>query len=43
MKNRTGLLQEEVDEQLIAQIVSKWTGIPVQKMLEGEAEKLLAP
>jgi ATP-dependent Clp protease ATP-binding subunit ClpB len=35
------LLQEEVDEQLIAQIVSKWTGIPVQKMLAGEAEKLL--
>lgn len=35
------LLQEEVDEHLIAQIVSKWTGIPVQKMLEGEAERLL--
>lgn len=35
------LLQEEVDEQLIAQIVSKWTGIPVHKMLEGEAERLL--
>ncbi len=34
-------LQEEVDEKLIAQIVAKWTGIPVQKMLEGEAEKLL--
>ena len=35
------LLQEEVDEPLIAQIVSKWTGIPVHKMLEGEAERLL--
>jgi ATP-dependent Clp protease ATP-binding subunit ClpB len=35
------LLQEEVDESLIAHIVSKWTGIPVQKMLEGEAERLL--
>ncbi|HEY4831221.1 MAG TPA: AAA family ATPase, partial [Waddliaceae bacterium] len=35
------LLQEEVDESLVAQIVSKWTGIPVQKMLEGEAHKLL--
>lgn len=35
------LLQEEVDESLIAQIVSKWTGIPIQKMLEGEASKLL--
>ncbi|HNA62364.1 MAG TPA: AAA family ATPase [Rhabdochlamydiaceae bacterium] len=35
------LLQEEVDEQLIAQVVSKWTGVPVQKMLEGETTKLL--
>lgn len=35
------LLQEEVDENLIAHIVSKWTGIPVSKMLEGEAERLL--
>jgi ATP-dependent Clp protease ATP-binding subunit ClpB len=35
------LLQEEVDEKLIAHIVAKWTGIPVSKMMEGEAEKLL--
>lgn len=35
------LLQEEVDESLIAHIVAKWTGIPVQKMLEGEAQRLL--
>lgn len=35
------LLQEEVDENLIAHIVSKWTGIPVNKMLEGEAKRLL--
>lgn len=35
------LLKEEVDEHLIAQIVSKWTGVPVQKMLSAEAEKLL--
>ncbi len=35
------LLQEEVDEPLIAQIVAKWTGIPINKMLGGEAEKLL--
>lgn len=35
------LLQEEVDENLIAHIVGKWTGIPVEKMLEGEAQKLL--
>jgi ATP-dependent Clp protease ATP-binding subunit ClpB len=35
------LLQEEVDEHLIAQIVSKWTGIPVDKMMEGDAKRLL--
>lgn len=35
------LLQEEVDENLIAHIVSKWTGVPVHKMLEGESAKLL--
>ena len=40
-KKENRLLQEEVDESLIAQIVAKWTGIPVQKMLEGEAGKLL--
>lgn len=40
-KKENRLLQEEVDEFLIAQIVAKWTGIPVQKMLQGEAEKLL--
>jgi ATP-dependent Clp protease ATP-binding subunit ClpB len=35
------LLKEEVDEEDIAEIVSKWTGIPVSKMLEGEVQKLL--
>jgi len=35
------LLKEEVDEEDIAAIVSKWTGIPVSKMLEGEIEKLV--
>jgi ATP-dependent Clp protease ATP-binding subunit ClpB len=35
------LLQKEVDETLIAQIVAKWTGIPVSRMLEGEAQRLL--
>jgi ATP-dependent Clp protease ATP-binding subunit ClpB len=34
------LLKEEVDEEDIAKIVSKWTGIPVSKMLEGEVQKL---
>jgi len=37
----TSLLREEVTENDIAAIVAKWTGIPVDKMLEGEKEKLL--
>ncbi|MEM9810307.1 MAG: AAA family ATPase, partial [Pseudomonadota bacterium] len=36
------LVQEVVDSEAVAQVVSKWTGIPVDKMLEGEREKLLA-
>jgi ATP-dependent Clp protease ATP-binding subunit ClpB len=36
------LLKEEVDESDIAGIVSRWTGIPVSKLLEGEIKKLLA-
>jgi len=35
------LLKEEIDEQDIAEIVAKWTGIPVSKLLEGEVQKLL--
>ena len=35
------MLKEEVDEEDIAEVVSKWTGIPVSKMLEGEVQKLL--
>lgn len=35
------LLQQEVDENHIAEVVSKWTGVPVTKMLEGESKKLL--
>ncbi len=35
------MLKEEVDEEDIAGIVSKWTGIPVSKMLEGETKKLI--
>ncbi len=37
----TTLLKEEVDEQDIAQVVSRWTGIPLSKLLEGEVQKLL--
>jgi ATP-dependent Clp protease ATP-binding subunit ClpB len=35
------MLKEEVDEEDVAAIVSKWTGIPVSKMLEGEMQKLV--
>ncbi len=35
------LLKEEVDEDDIAEVVSRWTGVPVSKLLEGEREKLL--
>ncbi len=38
--NSSQLLKEEVDEEDIAAIVSKWTGIPISKMLEGETQKL---
>jgi len=41
-KQTTGrLLREEVTEKEIAEIVSKWTGIPVGRLMEGEKEKLL--
>jgi ATP-dependent Clp protease ATP-binding subunit ClpB len=35
------LLKEEVDEEDIASVVAKWTGIPVSKLMQGEMEKLL--
>src|SRR6187401_1297303 len=35
-------LKEEVDEEDVAQVVAKWTGVPVSKMLEGEMQKLVA-
>ena len=43
MKNKyeNALLKEEVTENEISEIVSKWTGIPVTKLVEGEREKLL--
>jgi ATP-dependent Clp protease ATP-binding subunit ClpB len=41
VQSATKILKEEVDEEDIAEIVSKWTGIPVSKMLEGEMQKLL--
>jgi ATP-dependent Clp protease ATP-binding subunit ClpB len=35
------MLKEEVDEEDVAEVVAKWTGIPVSKMLEGEMQKLI--
>jgi ATP-dependent Clp protease ATP-binding subunit ClpB len=40
-KKPSRMLKEEVDEEDIAAVVSKWTGIPVSKMLEGEMQKLV--
>ena len=40
-KDGTAMLKEEVDADDIADIISKWTGIPVSKLLEGEREKLV--
>ncbi len=41
IQSETKILKEEVDEEDVAEIVSKWTGIPVSKMLEGDMQKLL--
>jgi ATP-dependent Clp protease ATP-binding subunit ClpB len=41
MQKESPMLKEEVDEEDIAKLVSKWTGIPVGRLLEGEAEKLV--
>lgn len=35
-------LKEEVDEEDVAEVVAKWTGVPVSKMLQGEMQKLVA-
>ena len=40
-KAKAGLLKEEVDEEDIALVVSRWTGIPVTRLLESELQKLL--
>jgi ATP-dependent Clp protease ATP-binding subunit ClpB len=41
MQGEHSLLKEEVDSEDIAEVVAKWTGIPVQRMLQSEKEKLL--
>lgn len=40
-QNKKTLLKEEVDEEEIARVVSQWTGIPLNKLMEGEKQKLL--
>jgi len=41
LQAQSSLLKEEVDAEDVAEIVSKWTGIPVSRLLEGEIEKLV--
>jgi ATP-dependent Clp protease ATP-binding subunit ClpB len=41
LQQTSKMLKEEVDDEDIAEVVSRWTGIPVSKMLEGEREKLV--
>jgi ATP-dependent Clp protease ATP-binding subunit ClpB len=36
-----GFLKEEVDDEDVAEVVAKWTGIPVSRLMEGEVEKLI--
>ncbi len=41
MQQQGAMLKEEVDAEDVAEVVSKWTGIPVSRLLEGEKQKLL--
>ncbi|MDR2771996.1 MAG: ATP-dependent chaperone ClpB [Elusimicrobiota bacterium] len=41
LQKNAKMLKEEVDEEDITEVISKWTGIPVSRMLEGEMKKLL--
>jgi len=41
LQKQRSMLKEEVTEEDVAEVVAKWTGIPVSRMLEGEREKLL--
>jgi ATP-dependent Clp protease ATP-binding subunit ClpB len=41
LQQTSKMLKEEVDDEDIAEIISRWTGIPVSRMLEGEREKLV--
>ena len=42
LQNGNQMLKEEVTEENIAEVVSKWTGIPVSRLMQGEIEKLLS-
>jgi ATP-dependent Clp protease ATP-binding subunit ClpB len=41
LQSEKKFLKEEVDEEDVAEVVAKWTGIPISKMLEGEVQKLV--
>ena len=41
MQGASAMIKEEVDSEDIADVVSRWTGIPVSKMMQSEKEKLL--
>jgi len=41
LQHDTRMLKEEVDEEDIAEVVSKWTGVPVSRLMEGEIQKLV--
>jgi len=41
LQRHTKMLKEEVDEEDVSEVVSKWTGIPITKLMEGEMERLL--
>ncbi|NNL77915.1 MAG: ATP-dependent chaperone ClpB [Desulfobacterales bacterium] len=41
LQTSSKMLKEEVDDEDVAEVISRWTGIPVSKMLEGEREKLV--
>ncbi|MEE8491406.1 MAG: AAA family ATPase, partial [Acidimicrobiia bacterium] len=41
IRGESPMLKEEVDEEDIAEVVARWTGIPVSKLMEGEIEKLI--
>jgi ATP-dependent Clp protease ATP-binding subunit ClpB len=40
IQSKSPILKEEVEEEDIARVISRWTGVPISKMLEGEMEKL---